>query len=337
MEEAQERDEDPIESVHELHEFFGQLSDSVASEYARIRRRTRQDPGTAGDEGEANWARLVLEPWLPVGYHVVTKGRILSSGRVDEHGRRVRPELSPQIDVLVLSPSYPKFLLEQEKHVYLADGVVAGFECKNTLKAKDLEEAAKTAAFVRRLTEPREGDPYRELFGAPIYGVLAHSHSWKGEGSDPIGNIERKLFEGMRDAGHPRDLLDVVCVADLATWWAFKMPWIGPPRTPDESWLRIQRMLGLPAEGCVKTNLNRHDADGSPLMVLMAVLLRRMAWEDVALRPIARYFENVEGPKGGGPAVHWGLGVYSPKVTASIVDGWFGDRKEWNPWDAVLM
>jgi hypothetical protein len=49
----------------------------------------------------------------------VTKGRILT-----ETGYA-----SPQIDVLILHPSYPKILLD--KKMYLSGGVAAAFECMN--------------------------------------------------------------------------------------------------------------------------------------------------------------------------------------------------------------
>ena len=76
----------------------------MAAEYARITARSREDPGTAGDEGEENWAEL-LRDWLPSTYHVKTKGRILSEVGLS----------SPQVDVLVLSPAYPPALLNRKQ------------------------------------------------------------------------------------------------------------------------------------------------------------------------------------------------------------------------------
>ena len=82
---------------HELFSFMRQQSQEMAAEYERIRDRSREDPGTAGDEGEENW-RTLLENWLPSGYHVRTKGRLLSPTGV----------AGPQVDVVVLKPTYPK-------------------------------------------------------------------------------------------------------------------------------------------------------------------------------------------------------------------------------------
>ena len=71
--------------AHDLHNFMQQISQEMASEYRRI-----QDPGTAGDQGEENWAEL-LRGWIPSNYEGVTKGRIIS-----QDGRT-----SPQVDVVV--------------------------------------------------------------------------------------------------------------------------------------------------------------------------------------------------------------------------------------------
>ena len=80
----------PQEKTHDLYDFMQQLSDEMAAEYNRIQKRATEDPGTAGDQGEENWAEL-LRGWLPSTYEVVTKGRIIG-----QDGRT-----SPQVDVLV--------------------------------------------------------------------------------------------------------------------------------------------------------------------------------------------------------------------------------------------
>src|SRR4051812_20093503 len=162
---------------HELFDFVFAVTEDLAREYVRIQKRATEDPGTAGDQGEENWATL-FKQWLPSYLHVVTKGRILT-----ESGYA-----SPQMDVLVLSPSYPKMLLD--KKLYLAGGVLAAFECKITLKAEHVKAAVETSALLRRNMPKETGSPYRELNSPLIYGVLAHSHSWKGERSTPVENVE---------------------------------------------------------------------------------------------------------------------------------------------------
>lgn len=59
------------------HDFFkltGAVKESLALDYERIRARSRDDPGTAGDQAEEDWAEI-LRNWLPANCAVVTKGR----------------------------------------------------------------------------------------------------------------------------------------------------------------------------------------------------------------------------------------------------------------------
>ena len=118
--------------AHDLHDHMRQLKQEMAAEYDRIQKHASEDPGTAGDQGEENWAKLLRE-WLPRTYEVVTKGRIISTG-----GRT-----SPQIDVLELKGAYPRRLLTNK--LYLAAGVVAAFECKTTLRSAHITEAVRTS------------------------------------------------------------------------------------------------------------------------------------------------------------------------------------------------
>jgi hypothetical protein len=147
--------------AHDIHDFVIASQRTIEEEYQRIQKRAVEDPGTAGDQGEENWASL-LRAWLPSYFHVVTKGRILT-----ETGYA-----SPQVDVLVLLPSYPKILLD--KKLYLAGGVAAAFECKTTLKAEHVQTAVETAAKLKRNLPKRIGSPYKELNSTIIYGLLAH-------------------------------------------------------------------------------------------------------------------------------------------------------------------
>jgi hypothetical protein len=124
--------------TNDLFDFLKAQTAAIAAEYERIRKRTLEDPGTAGDQGEENWATL-LRAWLPPLFRVVTKGRIL----------RIDGAASPQVDVIVVSPAYPNFLLD--KKLYLAAGVLAAFECKTTLIASHIRDAVQTSIFVKSM------------------------------------------------------------------------------------------------------------------------------------------------------------------------------------------
>lgn len=192
-----------VSRPHELRAFFDQVSREMADEYHRISPRVHEDPGTAGDEGESNWAEL-LSNWLPSDLHIVTKGRILG----------VSGEASPQIDVIVLSGDYPKKLLT--KKLYMAGGVVAAFECKTTLRREHSPKLFSNAAAIRRIAGEVTGTIYDETFGPIIYGLLAHRYQSDSSGAEASVDQELRRLAGR--AGHPLELPALVCVANLATW-----------------------------------------------------------------------------------------------------------------------
>lgn len=203
---------------HDVVEFMEQLLGEFSSEYKRIRERTKDDPGTAGDQGEENWAEL-FRGWLPATYHVVTKGQILTS----------MGETSPQIDVLVLHPDYP-VKLRTKKH-YFSSGVVAAFECKNTLRRDGIKQAIgnsrRIAEMLQREREnrgywqqpPMHDLAYDELHKPIIYGLLAHSHDWAITSARETITSAIVEIDGLT-ATHPREMIDIICVADVAVWSA---------------------------------------------------------------------------------------------------------------------
>ena len=322
------------EKTHDLHEFMRQLSTEMAAEYDRIQMRATEDPGTAGDQGEENWAELLCG-WLPRTYKVVTKGRIIS-----QDGR-----ISPQIDVLVLKSIYPEKLLT--KKLYLAAGVAAAFECKTTLKASHIEEAVKTCTEIKNLYPNREGTPYKELHAPIVYGLLAHSHSWKGPNSTPEANIEQKLLESdYLHVSHPRQGLDLLCVADLATWILSKWTFLGPqvfarPEDGSPPFLKY----GGPDEA-VRSSYAGHTPSYdhqvehfTPIGVLISNLTNRLAWEDSSLRDLADYYRlaGLYG-SGKGSTRKWPSSIYSEKVRQRIEAGNLrtGPAAIWNEWNMVF-
>ena len=322
---------------HELALLLQQVQETLASEYKRIVARAQEDPGTAGDQGEENWAGF-LRQWLPHGYHVVTKGRILS----------VDGEASPQVDVLVLAPAYPPALLD--KKLYLAAGVAAAFECKTTLKKEHISQAVETAEVVHRLAHPcgerstRSGSPYLELHSRITYGLLAHAHSWSSEtASDHVG---RAVDAGLMSALHPRNLLDVVCVANLGTWTTMKMSYGGPNLNV---W-HLDRLKDTFPDGYASAVSFGPAPAGAfpdvpgtfpniPVAQLCAFLTSRLAWEDASMRPIADYF-RVAGllGHGQGQSKGWSLEeVYSNEVTAGLREGRLSFSGAWDTWGLTFM
>jgi hypothetical protein len=290
---------------HEILQFLDQDRAQIADEYARIYARSAEDPGTAGDEGENNWAEL-LRSWFPQ-FTIVAKGRVLFPDGI----------ASPQVDLLLLTESYPQRLVD--KKLYLSSGVAAVFECKNTLKAAHVIAAAKTCEFIKSRL-PRVTGTLRDELSSPIvFGLLAHSSGWKADNSQPIANVDAALLTGSEDVDRPWNLLDVICIADAAAW--SRHSFVELPSWHDPSMWRVRvNNFGVPEEGHIWSQFTRWKPgefasdsgapDGNPLALLIADLFHRLGWRNVGLRPLADYF-RIAGLVGSGA----GHGVsYSPSL-----------------------
>lgn len=315
--------------THDLHDYMTQLSNKMELEYARIRKSAARDPGTAGDEGEENWAQL-LRDWLPKTYQVVTKGQL-----IDEHGN-----LSPQLDILVLKPTYPQALHNKKK--YLIAGVAAVFECKITLKKSHINKTIRTAAIVKRLSPKKTGSPYQELTTGPIFGLIAHSHSWStNKKQTPATTIisEHIIKADTEHVRHPSESLDIICITNLATWSMSKQPLSDPKEEISE----IARSKLDPQGSPTSTYMCHSGQAGffstnkfenfSPIGVFISELLVKLSWEDIPLREIARYFIGVEFSRSSsGYQRLWTKDIYSKSLRKKISLSKISNQIDWNEW-----
>ncbi|CEI82958.1 DUF6602 domain-containing protein [Oceanobacillus oncorhynchi] len=310
--------------MNDLQLFIDSTMREINEEYQRIQKRAVEDPGTAGDQGEENWATL-LKDWLPANFQVVTKGRIITPDGT----------ASPQIDVLVLKPEYPRKLLD--KKLYLSSGVLAAFECKITLKAEHIEKSVKTAKIIRESLESRKGTtPYKELNSPIIYGVLAHSHVWKSEGSMPLENIERKLSESdYKYTTHPSEMIDVICIADLACWRTASIVYMGEKK---EDWSPTFEKIYSYKETTITSYIkfsseNNQGKYFSPIGTLIATLYWKLGWENKSLRELSGYFNQVIVGNGSGIQRHWDFNeVFSDEMKKQIFKNGLKNGNKWDEW-----
>jgi hypothetical protein len=326
--------------IHDLFDLMRQTSDGMQAEYDRITRRSKEDPGTAGDEGEGNWRQLLMK-WLPPQYRVETKGRIIfADGRA-----------SPQIDVIVLSPEYPAGLVD--KKLYFAGGVLAAFECKLTLRANDIRKAFQTASTLASRLPPRIGTPYLELHRPIVFGVLAHSHDWKREASTPIENVNQQLFRALQEISHPKEMLDMICVSDVGTWTAMRASSFGAYAFHEGMW-KWKKEEPPSIHGAYMLHHGSHSREEDPFTNIGAFvcdLYVRLGRERTELRPVAEYFETV-GLSGSaqGSGRDWAFTLYSDGVQDRAVEEFhanppepesrfpkFKVRDNWSQWSHVFM
>lgn len=315
--------------MHDLHTFMAQVTSEMASEYQRIFAKTAEDPGTAGDEGEENWAQL-LRDWLPPAYHVATKGRLIASDGTQ----------SPQIDVLVLKPFYPAKL--REKKTWLANGVAAVFECKTTLRSQHIGDSSGRCRAFKALFPRRAGSPARELRSSLIYGILAHSHEWKAEKSTPGDNVDWALRRGVDQAAHPADLIDLVCIADVGCWSGMAIP------SYQSDWNKSAKaeLMSLfggawgPMSSINRSMLDEENqkATFQPIGAMIAYLTQRLAWDDPSIRELADYYRLTElWGRGIGEARFWPQSIYSKEVRKGIEGGALIGGDGWSEWHPALL
>ena len=307
----------------DLSDFMLSATRKMAEDYDRIQKRASEDPGTAGDQGENNWAAL-LKGWLPHTFHIVTKGRILSHNGI----------ASPQVDILVLQPEYPKHLLDEK--LYLAGGVLAAFECKVTLKSNHIEKFVKNSVEIKRNLPTLKGSPYKELQSTIIYGLLAHSHIWQSDNSKPISNIEGHLWEAdENNVIHPIQMPDLLCVANLGYWTATKSTFLGPHTT--NYWSeQISSQYGV--NGSATSGYMRYSQETnirnkgfSPIGAMITDLLTKLTWRIPSLKSIAQYFHQSSLMSSGEGFVRtWESSIYSEEIRRRIEYGEHGKNEgEW--------
>ncbi len=318
------------ESQHALHIFLAQVTEEIASEYQRIFSSTAEDPGTAGDEGEENWATL-LRDWLPPAYHVATKGRLIGADGTK----------SPQIDVLVLKPFYPAKL--REKKVWLANGVAAAFECKTTIRASHINASLERCRNFKKLFPKRTGSPLREFRSPLIYGILSHSHCWKAPDSRPIDNITRALADCYEASSHPSETIDLVCVADVGSWTNMAMPyWPIDIDKKGDVLAQLQNFTNwAPVSGMLEASYenNNYFKQFQPIGAMISYLTQRLAWNDESIRDLADYYRLAKMWGSGESKIMktWPRNVLSPEVLDGIASGRIHNNGSWSEWRMISM
>ncbi|WP_017814763.1 DUF6602 domain-containing protein [Paenibacillus shenyangensis] len=314
--------------MHDIHDFLLAAQRDIQDEYTRILKRAKEDPGTAGDQGEENWASL-LKSWLPSYFQIVTKGRILCDNGY----------ASPQVDVLVLHPSYPKVLLD--KKLYLAAGVAAAFECKTTLKASHIKEAVRTASSLKKNISNRLGSPYKELNSSIIYGILAHSYSWKAQNSKPIDNVEKTLWAADKEfVEHPIQQIDFITVSDLATWQTSKIVYMSPKILDGNETLKeIYGENGSAVTSYTASAIGGdHQKDYfTPISVLLAGLFSKLSWTFKDMRELEWYFRKVNMMGSGqGRIRKWPITIYSQEIRERVFNGELSNEMTFDEWNNIF-
>jgi len=276
----------------------------------------------AGHGGESTWARM-LEEWLPPDYEVGLRKYLIPEVGDDTF----------ETDLVIFRPSYPKALRKREE--VLGGGIAAAFSIKLTLDAAGIRDGFERARDIRRGQAMLVGTPRREMLGSFPIGILAHSHDWKADGSTPLENVARNCLDSdIEVCAHPRETVDLICVADLATWTTFRVPYFPPAaavHTPGISATQVR-------EGYAISSIVGTDPTGtpSPVASFLANLMARLSYDDPTIAPMANSY-NAMGSQGRGAGLQrmWELAdVFSPEVLQRLSSR--GMQGAGDPWGTVL-
>lgn len=210
-----------------------------------------------------------------------------------------------EVDLVLFHPAYPQRLREEQE--VLVSGVVAAFSVKTTLDKPGLREAMDFAKFVRCGMQPRAGS-IGGLMSPLIVGVLAQSH--RQLGVDPHKSVDELLMRAANDSEHPREELDLVCIADLACWTRHALvSWAGTPGHSAVASSAAEPGLALDKDSHYEAWTSQHPGAegrvGEPVATLISSLWAKLASRDASLRPIAEGFRLAKFTGiGGGKALY---------------------------------
>jgi hypothetical protein len=300
------------------HAWFEAVQREIAEQYDELRLQAKTDIQRSGHGGEGTWKEL-LNRWLPDGYEAGVRKYILPEHGPDDDGF--------ETDLIIYNPRYPRHL--RDKHEVLAGGVAAAFSCKLTLDSAGIQDAVNRAIQLRRQLKPRTNSIRAELLGAFPVGLLAHSHSWKKEGSTPHENIDRNLLtEDLRHVAHPRETIDLVCVADVGAWHTMRIAYLpGMANVLDLSPTQLQ-------EGYAMSSIvgSHKESQPPPVAMFLTNLIRTLSYNDPLLKPLEQSLRLTQtSGTGAGKQRKWELhDIFSERVRSVIRAGNYGVNGDWD-------
>ena len=210
------------------------------------------------------------------------------------------------------------------------------------MKSKHIKEFINNSKKIRDILEERKGTPYKELNSGILYGLLAHSHSWKGYNSRPIANIKSALrVNELAVIDHPVQLPDIICVADLATWSCAKFTIIGPDQIPDwsEGFSKFYGPNGCATSGylCYSEESENQSENFSPIGAMLTFLLTKLSWEYPNLRSLSNYFlaTDLHG-SGIGEMRKWESSIYTDETWDRIKNNELSKGRAWDDWVLIF-
>jgi hypothetical protein len=172
---------------------------SISSQRRHLRNFSKLNPSSVGSRGEEVWIKF-FELFLPDGYTVVQTAHLIDR---DNAG-------SPQIDILILKPGYPKIMINEG--YYPLESVLAGFECKLSLTLADVRSTVEKAKRIKQMFQHEHGSIESELATPFVYGLVALGDSISVGEKCLLDKVHDLIVDESEDFEDPTHLLDLLIV-----------------------------------------------------------------------------------------------------------------------------
>jgi hypothetical protein len=173
------------------------------------------------------------------------------------------------------------------------------------------------------LVGDRHGSTFDELFSPILYGILAHSHCWKNSKSrSPVFHLIGEKNTAYQEINHPRDALDLICVADLGTLSVNKLILPSNESSAENHSEIIQLGYNQWIPRIHLPEFIENDLDfpnPNPIGIMVYSLLSRLAWEDKNIRRLANYYRAILNSGVGSTLdVTWPLEILSDEARKQL-------------------
>ena len=242
-------------------------SQAMREDYERFQTTAREgDPQQSGHGAESVWLKF-FESWLPPQYRCGSRKYIVPPG-----GGK---PLGGETDLIIFDPSYPDRLCADSE--VLAGGVAAAFSVKLTLDAPGIQDGIDRAVTLKRASRPLW---WRDAHMVPrppfLVGLLAQGHGWAAETATRTAQ-QNLLERESASTDIPIEGLDVMTIADLATWYQADPTVLLAEQAAKLSSLPPSHTAGGVVMGLTVCPLEAPAQGGGPLYTMLAAVLRGLA------------------------------------------------------------
>lgn len=178
---------------------------------------------------------------------------------------------------------------------------------------------------------------FDEYYSPIFFGLLAHSHDLKTGGMKAFDVNFDRIFNCVNNiAEFPSHLIDLICIADCATFIKDVATQIKPHiEEGAETLLKAQPgQEGIFAGYYAHGYLQKKNQQANPLFPAIVQIMNLLAYENINLREIFHYFTSAVKIGGGlGQIRVWPINIVDKKNLKKIKEIDPSEEEQWSKWN----